>query len=124
MNNAEMQPMEIPYQKVGDYFLPVFTYPAADRPIGPWGMMRRDYLKEHQPAYFNQLVLSGRFFTELAKLDQQAQDRYELIIEQMKKVEGVTEELKGRDQMAWVGRMNNIAARAREIVMEEMIYAR
>ena len=124
MNNAEMQPMEIPYQKVGDYFLPVFTYPAADRPIGPWGMMRRDYLKEHQPAYFNQLVLSGRFFTELAKLDQQAQDRYELIIEQMKKAEVVTEELKGRDQMAWVGRMNNIAARAREIVMEEMIYAR
>ncbi len=121
MNNAEMQPMEIPYQKVGDCYLPVFTYPAAGRPIGPWGMMRRDYLKEYQPAYFNQLVLSGRFFTELAKLDQQAQDRYELIIEQMKKAEGVTEELKGRDQMAWVGRMNNIAARAREIVIEELI---
>ena len=69
-------------------------------------------------------MLSGRVFTELAKLDQQAQERYELIIEQMKKAEGVTEELKGRDQMAWVGRMNNIAARAREIVMEEMIYAR
>ena len=121
MNNAETQPMEIPYQKVGDYYLPVFTYPAADRPIGPWGMMRRDYLKEHQPAYFNQLVLSGRFFIELAELDQQAQDRCELIIEQMKKAEGVTEELKGRDQMAWVCRMNNIAARAREIVIEELI---
>lgn len=84
-------------------------------------MMRRDYLKEHQPAYFNQLVLSGRFFIELAKLDQQAQERYELIIEQMKKAESVTEELKGCDQMAWVGRMNNIAARAREIVIEELI---
>ena len=122
MSKNEMQPIEIPYQKVGDYYLPMFTYPAAERPIGYWGRMRRDYLKEHQPVYFNQLVLSGRFFTELAELDQQAQERYELIIEQMKKAEGVTEELKGRDQMAWVGRMNNIAARAREIVMAEMIY--
>ncbi len=122
MSNDEMQPIEIPYQKVGDYYLPMFTYPAADRPIGPWGMMRRDYLKEHRPVYFNQLVLSGRFFTELAELDQQAQDRYELIIAQMKKAEGVTEELKSHDQMAWVGRMNNIAARAREIVMEEIIF--
>lgn len=122
MNNNEMQPMEIPYKKVGDYYLPMFSYPAADRPIGRWGQMRRDYLKEHRPVYFSRLVLSGQFYIELAELDQQAQDRYELIIEQMKKAEGVTEELKIRDQMAWVGRMNNIAARAREIVMEEMIY--
>jgi len=121
MNNNEMHPMEIPYKKVGDYYLPMFSYPAADRPIGHWGRMRRDYLKEYRPVYFNQLVLSGRFFTELAELDQQAQDRYELIIAQMKKAEGVTEELKSRDQMAWVGRMNNIAARAREIVMAEII---
>ena len=122
MNNNEMQPMEIPYKKVGDYYLPMFSYPAADRPIGRWGQMRRDYLKEHRPVYFSRLVLSGQFYIELAELDQQAQDRYELIIEQMKKAEGVTEELKSRDQMAWVGRMNNIAARAREIVMAEMIY--
>lgn len=122
MNNTEMQSMAIPYKKVGDYYLPMLTYPAADCPIGHWGRLRRDYLKEHHPVYFAQLVLSGRFFTELAELDQQAQERYELIIEQLKKVEGVIEELKGRDQMAWVGRMNNIAARAREVVMEEMIY--
>ena len=121
MTNNEMQPMEIPYKKVGDYYLPMFSYPAADRPIGRWGQMRRDYLKEHRPVYFSRLVLSGQFYIELAELDQQAQDRYELIIEQMKKAEGVTEELKSRDQMAWVGRMNNIAARAREIVMEEII---
>ena len=122
MNNTDRQPIEIPYKKVGDYYLPMITYPAADRSIGHWGRMRRDYLKEHRPVYFNRLVLSGRFNIELAELDQQAQDRYELIIEQMKKVEGVTEELKSRDQMAWVSRMNNIAARAREIVMDELIY--
>ena len=113
--------MKLEYKKVGDHYLPLLSYPAADCPIGHWGRKRRDYLKEHQPVYFNQLVLSGRFFIELAELDQQAQDRYELIIEQMKKTEGVTEELKSRDQMAWVGRMNNIAARAREIVIEELI---
>lgn len=122
MNTTDKQPIEIPYKKVGDYYLPMITYPDADRPIGHWGRMRRDYLKEHRPVYFNRLVLSGRFNIELAELDQQAQERYELIIEQMKKAEGVTEELKIRDQMTWVGRMNNIAARAREIVIGEIIY--
>lgn len=114
--------MKLEYQKVGDYYLPLLSYPATDRPIGHWGRMRRNYLKNHQPVYFNQLVLSGRFFIELAELDQQAQDRYELIIEQLKKAEGVTEELKSRDQIEWVGRMNSIAARARETVLAEMIY--
>ena len=123
MSKNEMQPIEIPYQKVGDYYLPMFTYPAAERPIGYWGRMRRDYLKEHRPVYFSRLVLSGQFYIELAELDQQAQDRYELIIEQMKKAEGVTEELKSRDQMAWVGRMNNIRQRVTEIVNAELIYA-
>ena len=122
MNNAEMQPMEIPYQKVGDYYLPLLSYPVADRPIGHWGRMRRDYLKEHRPVYFSRLVLSGRFFTELAELDQQAQNRYELIIEQMKRAEGLTEELKSRDQMAWIGKMNNIRACAEKIIREEIIF--
>ena len=122
MNNTNMLPMEIPYKKVGDYYFPMITYPAADRPIGHWDKMLSDYLKEHRPVYFSQLVLSGRFFTELAELDRQAQERYELIIEQMKKKEGVTEELKDHDQIVWVGRMNNIAARAREIVMEEIVF--
>jgi hypothetical protein len=100
----------------------MFSYPTADRPIGHWGRMRRDYLKEHHPVYFSRLVLSGQFYIELAELDQQAQDRYELIIGQMKKAEGVTEDLKSRDQMAWVGRMNNIKARAEEIVLAEVVY--
>ena len=122
MNTTDKQPIEIPYKKVGDYYLPMITYPDADRSIGYWGRMRCDYLKEHRPVYFNHLVLSGRFYIELAEVDQQAQERYELIIEQMKKVEGVTEAMKARDQMAWVGRMNSIAARARKIVTEEIIY--
>ena len=122
MNNNEMQPMEIPYKKVGDYYLPMFSYPAADRPIGHWGRIRRDYLKEHRPVYFSRLVLSGQFYIELAELDQQAQDRYELIIEQMKKAEGVTEKLKEENQWEWVQRMGNIEARARETILVELIY--
>lgn len=121
MSNTDKHPLEIPYKKVGDYYLPMLTYPAVNRPIGHWGRMRLNYLKEHRPVYFSRLVLSGRFYIELSELDQQAQDRYELIIEQMKKAEGVTEELKARDQMAWVGMMNNIAASAREIVLTEML---
>ena len=121
MNTIDKQLIEIPYKKVGDYYLPMITYPDADRPIGHWGRMRCDYLKEHRPVYFSQLMLSGRFFTELATIDQQAQERYELIFEQMKNAEGVTEELKVRDQMTWVGKMNSIVARAREIVMEEIV---
>ena len=74
MNNNEMQLMEIPYKKVGDYYLPMFSYPAADRPIGHWGRMRRDYLKEHRPVYFSRLVLIGQFYIELAELDQQAHE--------------------------------------------------
>ena len=116
MNNNEMQPMEIPYKKVGDYYLPMFSYPAADRPIGHWGRMRRDYLKEHRPVYFSRLVLSGQFYIELAELDQQAQDRYELIIEQMKKAEAVTEQLKEENQFEWICCMQNIEARARELL--------
>ena len=123
MNNTNMLPMEISYTKVGDYYFPMLTYPAADRPIGHWGRMRHDYLKEYHPVYFSHLVLSGRFIIELTELDLRAQERYERIVEQMKKAEGVTEELKGRDQMAWIEKMNNIDARAREIVVEDIIYS-
>ena len=84
--------------------------------------MHRDYLKEHRPIRFNDLILSGQLWTYLADLNEQAQDRLSLIIEQMKASEGVTEELKAADQMAWVGAMNGIRNRAEEIILREMIY--
>ena len=84
--------------------------------------MHRDYIKEHNPIRFNDLCLSGEVWTYLADLNEQAQNRLELIIEQMKSSEGVTEELKSADQMAWVGAMNNIRNRAEEIILREMIY--
>lgn len=92
------------------------------RPIGKWGRMHRDYLKEHRPILYNDLILSGQFWTYLADLNEQAQERLSLIIEQMKATEGVTEEIKAADQMAWVSAMNSIRNRAEEIILRELIY--
>ena len=111
------------YELIGDYYIPVLTLPSEEqRPIGKWGRMHRDYLKEHCPILFNDLILSGRFWTYLADLNEQAQERLSLIVEQLKATEGVTEELKAADQMAWVGAMNSIRNRAEEIILREMIY--
>ena len=111
------------YELIGDYYIPILTLSSEEqRPIGKWGRMHRDYLKEHRPILFNDLVLSDRLWTYLADLNEQAQDRLSLIIEQMKASEGVTEELKAADQMAWVGAVNSIRNRAEEIILREMIF--
>ena len=111
------------YELIGDYYIPVLTLSSEEqRPIGKWGRMHRDYLREHRPILFNDLILSGQLWTYLADLNEQAQSRLELIIEQMKAAEGVTEELKAADQMAWVDAMNSIRNRAEEIILREMIY--
>ena len=114
--------MNIHYIRSGDYFIPDLKLPAEPRPIGKWGRMRRDYLKEHHPIQFNAMVLSGDLWTYLADLNEQAQQRMEVLITQLKAAEGITEELKAVDPIAWTQRMNNITARAEEIVREELIY--
>ena len=115
--------MDINYIRVGDYFIPDLTLPEENRPIGKWGRMHRDYLKEHKPIRYNCLLMSGELWTYLADLNQHAQDRLERMIDQMKVSEGITEALKASDPMVWVQRMNNIRARAEEIIREELIYA-
>ena len=111
------------YELIGDYYIPVLTLSSDEqRPIGKWGRMHRDYIKERRSILFDDLVLSGQLWTYLADLNEQAQERLSLIIEQMKTSEGVTEELKAADQMAWVGAMNSIRNRAEEIILREMIY--
>ena len=112
----------IEYILVGDYYIPNIALPEENRPVGKWGRMHRDYLKEHRPILFNDLILSGQFWTYLADLNEQAQERLSLIVEQMKASEGVTEELKAANQMAWVAAMNSIRNRAEEIILQEMIY--
>lgn len=110
------------YERCGDYYIPMLRLPEDDRPIGKWGRMHRDYLEQHHPIRFNNLVLSGQLWTYLADLNEQAQERLPLIIDQMKTAEGVTEELKAADQMAWVGTMNSIRNRAEEMILSEIIY--
>ncbi len=113
---------ELNYIRCGDYYIPDIRLPEENRPIGRWGRMYREYLKEHCPIRFNDLVLSGQLWTYLADLNEQAQHRLKLIIEQMKSAEGVTERMKQHNQMAWVGAMNSIRNRAEEIILREMIY--
>ena len=114
--------MNIPYIRSGDYFIPDLKLQEETRPIGKWGRMHRKYLKEHHPVQFNNLVLSGNLWTYLADLNDQAQQRMETLITQMQSAEGITEALKAADPLGWTQCMNNITARAEEIIREELIY--
>lgn len=118
----EMKNNGIGYVQVGDYYIPDLRLPDEERSIGKYGRMHRDYLKEHNPMLFNDLVLEGQLWTYLADLNEQARSRLQLIIRQMQDVEFVNEELKEYDQMAWVRAMNSIHNRAEEIVLKEIVY--
>ena len=118
----KMKNSSIEYVLAGDYYIPDLKLPNEERTIGKYGRMHRDYLKEHHPMRFNHLVLEGQLWTYLADLDEQAQNRLQLIIRQMQEAESVTEELKVKDQMAWVRAMNSIQNRAEEIILRELIY--
>ena len=114
--------MNVHYTRSGDYFIPDLKLPEENRPIGKWGRMHRDYLKEYHPIQFNNLVLSGNLWTYLADLNKQALQRMDTLIAQMQSAEGITETLKAANPIAWVQRMNSITARAEEIVRKELIY--
>lgn len=118
----KMKNNSIEYVQVGDYYIPDLKLPNEERPIGKYGRMHRDYLKEHKPMMFNDLILEGRIWTYLADLNEQAQKRLQLIIRQMQDAESVTEELKAYDQMAWVRAMNSIHNRAEEVILRELVY--
>ena len=126
-NMSELKPRikenGIDYILVGDYYIPDLKLPEEHRPIGKYGRMHREYLREVCPARLHTLTLTGELWTYLADLNEQAQKRLDTIMEQMKAAEGVTEELKRTRQMEWVQRCNNIHNRAEEIVLHEMIYS-
>lgn len=110
------------YTLVNDYYLPNLTAatPEKQHPIGRWGRLHKNYLKEQHPIRYNQLVLSGELGSYLAKLDEQAEEQLALIVQQMQEAEGVTEALKAANQMEWVQRMNNIRNRAEEIIWQQL----
>ncbi len=112
------------YVLAGDYYIPAIELPEDDdRPIGKWGRMHRAYLEETNQLLLNHLILTGRLHVYLAGLNEQAQNRRQLIIKQMAAAEGVTEDLKRRSQWEWVKAMNSIVNRAEEIIKRELIYS-
>ena len=113
----------IDYVLVGDYYIPDLKFPEEERPIGKYGRMHRKYLRENKPMLFNDLVLSCQFWTYLADINEQAQDRLQVIISQnAKKLSHVTEKMKESNQWEWIQRMGSIHNRAEEIVLNELIY--
>ena len=112
------------YHEENGYFIPNLSLPPEEEtPIGIWGKRHKRYLKAHRKATYTTLLTSGKLTTYLAEVDQQAQERFERLIEQMKQAQGITEQLKAENALEWAGRMNNIRACAMEIVNEEIIYA-
>ena len=112
----------IHYVLLGDYYIPDLKLPEEERPIGKYGRMHREYLRENNPILFNDLVLSCQLWTYLADINEQAQERLQAIIGQMQKAESVTEKMKADNQLEWIQRMNSIHNRAEEIVLYELIY--
>ena len=111
------------YIRHGDYLIPCLTLPEEEqRFIGVWGQRHLRYLKEYRRGTYLNLLTSGRLNDYLADIEEQAQKRFERIVEQMKKAQRITEQLKAENQMEWVGRMNNVQACARESVEKEIIY--
>ena len=112
------------YVLVGGYYIPAIELPEDDdRPIGKWGRMHRAHLEETNPLLLNHLILTGELHTYLASLNEQAHNRYRLIVRQMAEAEGVTEDLKRRSQWEWVRAMNSIASRAVELIKDELCNA-
>ncbi|MFR1105382.1 MAG: TnpV protein [Acutalibacteraceae bacterium] len=113
----------ISYTLQGDYYLPDLALPAEkEQPIGLWGQRHLRYLKEYRRVTYLNLLTSGRLNAYLADIDEQAKEMFFRLVEQMAYREGVTEQLKAADQMAWVGAMNNIHIMVMEIVNTELIY--
>ena len=110
------------YVVVGDYYLPMMDLPEETRPIGYWGMLRKEYMKNYKSGMYSYLLLTGKLDSYLADLNEQAQEGYEVIEAQMQSAEGVTEELKVQNPMEWVRQCNNIRNRVQEIVLSELVY--
>jgi hypothetical protein len=115
--------MNLTYEKCGDYLIPnLIPDPEPEGEVRKFGLMRKSYVENHRRGIYSGLLLSGKLKEHLLMIQEQAEERFDLLIEQMAKQEGVTEQLKAQNQMLWVRRMNNIRARAEEIVREEIIY--
>ena len=110
------------YTLYGDYYLPDLFLDEEEPTYGKYGMLRKQFLKEHRSARYQYLLLIGKLNEHLNQIDQEAGEQVEMLMEQMAEKQGVTEELKSQNQMKWVSLMNNIKASAEEIVLKNMVY--
>ena len=111
------------YELQGDYYIPCLTLGEEDKhPIGKWGRKHLRYLKEHRPVLYTVLLLGGKLSSHLAEIDVRAEEMYDQLMHDMAQKEGITEQLKAKDPMAWVGAINNIHNAAEEIVNTEVIF--
>ncbi len=112
------------YTLCGDYYIPDIKSSEAveQKPLGKYGRMRKTYLKEHRSLLWNSMILSESLYLHLREIDETANRRLEQLMPELMKLNGVTEELKVRDQMAWVGLMNACKTQAEEIILNELIY--
>lgn len=123
MDKSIFEQMGGKYSQVGDYLLPNITVSdGTNEPIGVWGERHARYLKEHRKVLYMNLLTSGKLNSYLAEIDKQAEDMFLRLVKQMAANQGVTEQLKATDQMAWAGKMNAIRNAATEIVNQELIY--
>ena len=114
----------ISYRNVGYCFIPNLVLPPEEASVtlGKWGMLHKDYLEKHKKVLFSSLLMQGKLYQHRAEIENQAKNMFDTLVQQMKQPEGVTEQLKEDNQMKWVCRMQNIEARAREIVNTELVY--
>ena len=111
------------YELQGDYYIPCLVLDEEDtQPIGMWGRKYLRYIKEHRPVIYTTLLLSGKMNSHLAEIDNRATEMFDRLMKQLAEREGITEQLKAQNQMAWVGAMNNIRNAVEEIVLMELIY--
>ena len=113
---------ELNYTLHGDYYLPDLEINEEEPTYRKYGIMRKQFLKEHRSARYQYLVLTGKLTEHLNQVDKEVREKVEILMEQMAEQWGVTEELKMQDQMEWVRRLNNIQATAQEIALKEIIY--
>jgi hypothetical protein len=111
------------YELQGDYYIPCLVLDEADaQPIGMWGRKHLRYIKEHHRALYTSLLISGKLNSHLVEIDNQATEMFDRLVKQLAEKEGITEQVKGQNQLAWVGAMNNIRNQAKEIVLSKLIY--
>ena len=114
---------ELTYHRNGDYLIPDLKLEGEQTPLGKYGRMRREFIKEHRPILYNSLVVTGKLHPHLLETEESARNRLELLMPQLAAANNMTESLKAADPLRWTGMMNNLKAQAEEMILTELVYS-